>query len=57
MKLEPIKHPKPQGEDSLLGDFALIGKAIADAFRVFSSSSRLDSRWFRPSACGGGPNQ
>ena len=52
MKHEPITRPSKQGEESLASDFALIGEAIADAFRGLSSSSRLESRWSKLRSCG-----
>jgi hypothetical protein len=38
-------------KSTLVEDFALIGEAIADAFRGMSSSSRLESRWSRMRSC------
>ena len=45
MKHEPIQRREALGRESLAGDFGLIFKAIVDAFRGMSSSSRLESRW------------
>jgi hypothetical protein len=42
-----FEKPETMGDD-----FALIGEAIADAFRGLSSSSRLESRWSRLRYCG-----
>jgi hypothetical protein len=53
MKYEPIERPAASDQESLASDFGLIGRAIADAFRGMSSSSRLESRWSKLRACGG----
>jgi len=53
MKYEPIERPAALGQESLARDFGLIGRAIADAFRGMSSSSRLESRWSKMRSCGG----
>lgn len=53
MKYEPIERPSVSDQESLASDFGLIGRAIADAFRGMSSSSRLESRWSKLRACGG----
>ena len=45
MKHEPIQRREALGRESLAGDFGLIFKAIADAFRGMGSRSRLESRW------------
>lgn len=52
MKYESIERRRTIEQDSLANDFALIGKAIADAFRGLSSSSRLESRWSKLRSCG-----
>ena len=38
---------------SLTGDFTLLFRAIAAAFRGLSSSSKLESRWSQLRNCGG----
>jgi hypothetical protein len=53
MKYEPIERPAAPDRESLFRDFGLIGRAIAEAFRGMSSSSRLESRWSKMRSCGG----
>ena len=47
------RKPYPRGASSLVTEFALIGQAIAEAFRGMTSSARFDSRRTRLSCCSG----
>ena len=44
MKHVPVQKSAAKGLKSLAGDFRLIGRAIADAFRGLSARTRFDSR-------------
>jgi hypothetical protein len=43
MKHDPVHRPGAADQESLAGDFALIGQAIADAFRGLSAGSPANS--------------
>lgn len=44
MKHTPVQSSAAKGLRSLVRDFRLIGRAIADAFRGLSARARFDSR-------------
>ena len=44
MKHEPLQRPGVADQESLIGDFVLIGQAIADAFRGLSPGSPPECR-------------